>query len=51
LQGIDKRAYDDFYPLNIEPWEPNLTTMVNFESKWKKMISKGEYNVNDYNSR
>ncbi len=34
-------AYEDFYPLNIEPWEPNITTMVNFESKWKNMIATG----------
>ena len=33
-------AYDNFYPLNVEPWEPNITTMVNFDSKWKKMILK-----------
>jgi hypothetical protein len=33
-------AYEEFYPLNVEPWEPNITTMVNFESKWKKMIAK-----------
>jgi hypothetical protein len=33
-------AYDEFYPLNVEPWEPNITTMVNFESKWKNMIGK-----------
>ena len=33
-------AYDEFYPLNVEPWEPNITTMVNFESKWKKLIGK-----------
>ena len=33
-------AYEEFYPLNVEPWEPNITTMVNFESKWKKMIEK-----------
>ena len=33
-------AYDEFYPLNVEPWEPNITTMVNFNSKWKKMIAK-----------
>ena len=33
-------AYDEFYPLKVEPWEPNITTMVNFESKWKKMIGK-----------
>jgi hypothetical protein len=33
-------AYDDFYPKNVEPWEPNLTTLVDFESKWKDMIPK-----------
>jgi len=33
-------AYDEFYPLNIEPWEPNITTMVNFDSKWKDMIAR-----------
>jgi hypothetical protein len=31
-------AYDEFYPLDVEPWEPNITTRINFESKWKKMI-------------
>ncbi|MBN2862304.1 MAG: peptidase M64, partial [Bacteroidales bacterium] len=30
----------NFYPLDVEPWEPNITTLVNFESKWKNMISK-----------
>jgi IgA Peptidase M64/Peptidase M64 N-terminus len=34
-------AYEEYYPLNVEPWEPNITTMVNFDSKWKKMISPG----------
>jgi hypothetical protein len=34
-------AYDEFYPLNVEPWEPNITTMVDFESKWKNMIPTG----------
>ncbi len=33
-------AYDEFYPLNVEPWEPNITTLVNFGSKWKSMIAK-----------
>jgi hypothetical protein len=33
-------AYDEFYPLNVEPWEPNITTMVNFGAKWEKMIAK-----------
>ena len=32
-------AYEEFYPLNVEPWEPNITTRVDFDSKWKKMIS------------
>ena len=25
-------------PLNVEPLEPNITTLVDFESKWKDMI-------------
>ena len=33
-------AYEEFYPLNVEPWEPNITTMVDFDSKWKEMIDK-----------
>lgn len=33
-------AYSDFYPLDVEPWEPNLTTLVNFDKKWKKMLHK-----------
>ena len=33
-------AYDEFYPLNVEPCEPNITTMVNFDSKWKKSVAK-----------
>ncbi len=31
-------AYEDFYNLTIEPWEPNLTTLKNFDSKWKSMV-------------
>ena len=34
-------AYDDsFYNLKTEPWEPNITTLVNFEKKWKDMLPK-----------
>jgi len=33
-------AYEEFYPLKVEPWEPNITTLVNFDSKWKKNIAK-----------
>lgn len=32
-------ATEDFYNLKNEPWEPNITTNVNFESKWKSMIA------------
>ncbi|MCK9203117.1 MAG: IgA Peptidase M64 [Bacteroidales bacterium] len=32
-------TYSDFYNLKFEPWEPNITTKVNFNAKWKKMIS------------
>lgn len=31
-------AYQDIYDVNSEPWQPNLTTLVNFETKWKHMI-------------
>ena len=31
-------AYEDFYNLEVEPWEPNLTTLKNFDIKWKAMI-------------
>jgi len=31
-------AYENYYNLKVEPWEPNLTTLVNFDSKWKKMV-------------
>jgi hypothetical protein len=34
-------AYDKFYPLDVEPWEPNITTMVDFGSKWKKDLPEG----------
>lgn len=33
-------AYEDFYNLEIEPWEINLTTLVDFEKKWKPMVKK-----------
>jgi hypothetical protein len=31
-------SYSDFYSPKIEPWEPNLTTLVNFSSKWKNLL-------------
>lgn len=32
-------AVDDFHSLEIEPWEPNITTLVDFNSKWKTMVN------------
>ncbi len=34
-------SYQNFYPLDVEPWEPNLTTRVNFEKKWADLIQNG----------
>jgi hypothetical protein len=33
-------AYQNFYPLNVEPWEPNLTTLVDFSKKWGNLMNK-----------
>lgn len=33
-------AYQDFYPAGIEPWEPNITTQTNFDSKWADMMGQ-----------
>lgn len=41
----DEYAYTEepspLYPYEIEPWEQNITTLVNFESKWKDMVPEG----------
>ena len=34
-------AYESMYPADTEPWEPNLTTLVDFQSKWADMLPKG----------
>lgn len=38
----DEYAYENepipMYPSDIEPWEPNITTLVCFQSKWKDMV-------------
>jgi len=33
-------AYEEFYPFSVEPWEPNITTLIDFESKWGDMIAE-----------
>ena len=41
----DEYAYESeaipMYPHDVEPWEKNITTLVDFDSKWKGMIKKG----------
>lgn len=34
-------AYEDFYNLKYEPWEPNITTLVDFGSKWQDLLPSG----------
>ena len=40
----DEYAYDNepipMYPADIEPWEPNITTLKDFHGKWEQMINK-----------
>ena len=41
----DEYAYGDdpesYYPADAEPWEPNLTTLHDFASKWQDMLAPG----------
>lgn len=32
---------DEMHSLNHEPWEPNITTLVDFDSKWADMVAEG----------
>ena len=34
-------AYESMYPADTEPWEPNLTPLVDFQSKWADMVPEG----------
>lgn len=33
--------YEEVYPSDTEPWEPNITTLVDFSSKWEDMLPGG----------
>lgn len=55
----DEYAYDDmdetWYPADTEPWEPNITTLHDFNSKWADLMPEGtpiptplDPNVPDY---
>ena len=54
----DEYYYDDQfetqYPPDTEPWEPNLTTLKNFSSKWEDMMDTegvGLYEGGGYTSK
>ena len=42
------------YNLDVEPWEPNITTLVDFESKWADLVAPNTPiptpNTNQYNN-
>lgn len=42
----DEYAYDDmdeiWYPSDVEPWEPNLTTLKDFSKKWADLMPKNQ---------
>lgn len=41
----DEYAYESeqtpMYPHDVEPWEDNITTLVDFHNKWEDLIEKG----------
>lgn len=36
----EQDVMSDTYPLDIEPWEPNITTLTNFRGKWENLLEK-----------
>lgn len=42
----DEYAYEgeepNDFPLDVEPWAPNITTLVDFDSKWKSSMPNGK---------
>ncbi len=42
----DEYAYDDmdteWYPADTEPWEPNITTLKDFQQKWADLMPEGQ---------
>ncbi|MGN0189621.1 MAG: M64 family metallopeptidase, partial [Candidatus Cryptobacteroides sp.] len=48
----DEYYYDDqytpYYFPQVEPWEPNITTLKDFQSKWLSMLPAGAAVPSDY---
>lgn len=32
---------EDSYPFDVEPWNPNITTLTDFASKWERLMPEG----------
>lgn len=37
----DGDIFENTYPFDVEPWEPNITTFTDFRSKWEPLLQKG----------
>lgn len=37
----DGDLMESAYPTDIEPWEPNITTLVDFDGKWRHLLKDG----------
>lgn len=37
----DNEPLESTYPKDVEPWEPNITTLVDFADKWQALIPEG----------
>lgn len=38
---VDTGFAENMYSLDYEPWEPNITSLVDFDSKWRHMLPEG----------
>ena len=36
----ESEANEEAYPTEVEPWEPNITTLADFKGKWENLIPK-----------
>ena len=34
-------SYEEYFDLTVEPYQPNITTLVDFDKKWKDLIEPG----------
>ena len=38
---VDEGMHETWYPAEVEPWEPNITTLYDFQQKWADMLPEG----------